>query len=259
MAFKFFLLAIFSLTILPLNLSASPGDLKLLKRERFTFENKDCVKNDSCDLKAVRYLIEDYRIELYGGLFNFGTRLFTEYETESIEFLEKYVFVSFVKGCAFTSELTDGEVNTSIAHGSGGPNSTEVWYPDWTIDSFDSDPAYNSYPGVSRNHTYRWNSQESSFDPKSENYYGIIRPTVPKLYVSDRPGTAFTGANGKAKNLSLVFKMCLYKSGDVPVDIANKDSLGEPIHCYQWASSWIYDHSLNRYTNPYGISDACQK
>jgi len=239
--------------------TTSPGDLKIIKRERFNFNNYDCLKNASCTLKKIDFLIEDYRVEV-GSNHNWGTRLFARYETDSVENLTDYVFAQYIKGCVFSSRSNGLNIHAARnyvqqkADGSYEP----MDYLDWKLESFDDDPVYNSMPGYDRHHFYRWNKTQNSFDPATEFYFGLAKPVLPALYISDRPGTAFF-SNGGAKNISLEFKMCIYRSDDVPASTPDGDIKSPPIYCFNWSSSWIYDHDSDSYTNPYGISEYCRK
>ena len=248
------LIVILGLTVVT---DAKLGDLKLLKRERFIFENSNCQITNSCSLRRIQWLIENYRVELDAG-FNYGTRLSAGYETDSVDTLEEYVFVQFIRGCVYSSELVAGEIHTSYNYAQPDSAQDELMkYDNWTLESYDSDPVYNSMPDFPRHYYYRWNAMDDFFT-KNETFFGIRKPSFPHLYVTDRPGTAFISQD-IAKNISLEFRMCLYKSADVPESLAENEKISaEPIHCYQWSSSWIYDHGAEKYTNPYGIVDACK-
>lgn len=230
--------------------------VKALSFDFGSFTNVDCGKNNTCDLKWAAAITEDYEV-MVDGESHFGTRQFTEYETASMETLEKYSFVQFLKGCKFDSFERDGRVIKIV-------ESNSIWhfgepkvfrFPEWTIDSWDKDPIYGSIPG-DRHSFYRWNT----FGSKSkigEKFYRQEMPPTPSLYVSDRPGTAFL-YGGTARNISLQFKICLYKTADVPQETTGENiNFGTPIHCFTWKSSFIYDHVANVFEKKDNIDPIC--
>lgn len=235
---------------------------EVLASQKFVFQNKNCEANATCDLKETEFILEDYRI-LVGGAdsYNHGTRLFAKYRTDSLSGLNKYIFVSFKRGCMYSSTkarngLVIEELNLSRLQNS---EFVEWRFPRWTIDSVDSDPAYNSRPDKSRHYDYRWNTVSGSVSLKTEKFFGDEIPDYPELYVTDHPGTAYF-MNGVAKNISLEFRTCLYKTADVPAKIKLDDifSLGAPVACFVWNSSWIYDHETSAYESKEEIAPICR-
>src|SRR3989344_3129306 len=89
------------------------GEPRVTSRSRQVFNNTDCVKTNTCDLVRVLYEAEDYEI-LVDGSMSYGTRLFAHYSVNTIDNLENYAFVQFIKGCQYDSYDT-GEVSTSIS------------------------------------------------------------------------------------------------------------------------------------------------
>ena len=120
-------------------------------------------------------------------------------------------------------------------------------HTDWVIDSVDLDPVYNSHPDL-RHASYRWNTKPGSFDKSTEKVYYNERPSTPNLYVSDLPGTAFYSQDGEAKNLSLEFVTCIYKTVDIPLVATPADiNFSTPIACHTWKSSFIYNHEAAKF------------
>lgn len=232
--------------------------VEILSHKESVFVNTDCKKNKTCDLKMVEYFVEDYRVNLVGGQ-NYGTRFFVRYKTKLVKNLKKYVFVQFIKGCVFSSKLLDNQVVTRYdfvyPRDSG---SVAFKFMDWTIDSYDQDPAYATIPGKSRFFGYRWNSVAGSFSKDTEKLYGQTRPKTPELYLVDHPGSSFW-VDGSAKNISLQFKTCIYKAKEVSVNVAHDDmGFAKPLHCYEWNSSFVYNHLIEKFENPPYIISACQ-
>lgn len=228
---------------------------RVVSQSSQVFNNTNCSDTDTCDLLQVRYKAEDYEIWV-GDSMSYGTRLFAHYVTDSVEALENYAFVQFIKGCRFYSSA-NGEIFLGMTDMNFGKMTT-VDYKNWTIESIDTDPIYFS-TSKSRHFSYKWNSVQGSVDRNTEKYYGIEKPHYPELYITDIPGPAFY-MNKNAKNTPLAFKTCLYKTVDVPRETTPDDiNFAEPLYCFYWYSSWIYDHDAERFANPYNISPACSE
>lgn len=238
---------------------AQSGSPEILSRKESVFINKDCKKNNTCDLKKVEYYVEDYRVTLSEGGSNYGTRFFARYETKKVKHLDDFIFVNFIKGCRFASSLSSGQVLIDRHIVFRRDNTSEINnFKDWTIDSYDYDPAYSTFSGESRHYNYKWNTVADSFAKDTEKLFVFEKPRTPKLYISDRPGTAYL-MNNQAKNVSLRFKTCIYKAKDVP-NLVTHDNLNfaEPVSCYEWNSSFIYNHSTGEFESPGEIVDVCR-
>lgn len=224
-----------------------------------TYTNTNCELTDSCDLVSFRVRVEDARVVSNSFGTNFTTGSFTEYQTSSVDKLQKYAVVQFIKGCQYNSKpggIEYGGISREFYN-----EIVPFKHPHWVIDSVDSDPVYNSSPdfGDNRHAYYRWNEVEGSFKKETEHYYIQQTPHIPRLYVLDRPGTAFTSDDGnEAKNISLQFKTCIYKTADIPVESSPEQiGFGTAIKCMKWKSSYVYDHTLKKYTSPNHLSDYC--
>jgi hypothetical protein len=229
------------------------------------YQNPVCA-SAPCDLKAVQVRLSHYRVN-FGEENSFGTRLDFGYLTESIADLKRFVVVQKIKGCDFQSRL-------ELA-ASGAPeikkwveNWRHFWgdfvrfiHPDWVFDSRDQDPVYNSgtEDGKDRHFFYRTNQVAGSFERSTETLLGEEKTQHAWAYVVDLPSTAFTSVNPAtqeltAKNLSMQFDTCLYRTEDVPVVVSGpgafNEILGPPIYCLKWQNSWVYDFSSKKYTHP---------
>lgn len=236
---------------------AKDGDMRIIKRAQYSFGNADCQSSQTCDLSGVDYLSEDYLIEVHDKN-HYGTRFYARYRTESIDNLEKYVFVNFIKGCVYESIPNNKDPKMLVNYVKEQYGDWEPFrYEQWTIDSLDTDPSYFSVPGLPRHFFYRWNSVPGSFSQETEKIYGLEKPDRPELYIIDHPGTAFF-SNNRAKNISLKFKTCLFRAEDVPHEVnASINNFAQPVNCYYWESSFVYNHEAEKYEYPIEISSAC--
>ncbi len=224
-----------------------------------TYKNRDCKKTNSCDLTKFNILIKDY-ITSFGSDKMYGTSAHIAYETKSVSDLESYGVVQFIKGCAYTRyKNADGSFNNlkNVAREFYGEYQ-KFDHPKWVIDSIDHDPLYNSYDASKNRHGYyRWNDNKKSFSKNGEHYYFNETPSFPRLYVSDYPALA-SAEPDYAKNVSLAFKTCIYKSSDIPlVTTPEEIDFATPIHCFDWTSSYTYDFDKKAYNRSDKIDPFC--
>lgn len=217
-----------------------------------TFYDGKTMFFENSDLKFW-VTVKKFRVEVAGGE-SFGMLLKAEYETGSVEALENYGFVMFIRGCKFSSAKDkDGVVCKLVdVYKPHFDSIVPFCFPDWTIDSLDTDPLFNSYVGGNRIYYYRW------LDGDKETIYGREKPKEPRLYVADHPGgTAFI-VNGIAHNISLEIKACLYKMADIPRKTDQKDiDFAKPIHCFSFINSFVYNHDIGRFESPKALDKFC--
>lgn len=284
-----------SILMLSMGSFAVAGPLDFYPEKLQTWENKNCQANQTCDLKTVRMSVQGWRADFssrYGeGAYNYGDTMTFSYETTNTAGLEKYAMVQYVKGCVYGSFVREGQVRyyfpyARFSHNATLREHTSVWIQkDWVIDSDDKDPMYNSpFPEdyqtmkrPSRHGLYRWNSIKNfdtnkvptSQEAETEHYYGQLAPKYNKLYMTDRPGTAFTDSQlvdnqmvPGAKNISLDFKACLYRIEDIPKsvdDMGDKVFIENPVHCFDWKSRYVYNWDTKKYESPQAMAEACTK
>lgn len=250
-----------------LSIEASPLDNEKI----LTFENTNCQSNDTCDLSEVKFKSENYQVKVHGDLYQ-GTRLFAEYKTANLPALEKYGFVQFIKGCHFSSKVINGKVQKELAYSRHFFGGTIAYtHPTFVIDSVDMDPFYNSDREPDQNGfdldilkyrylLYRWNTVPGSFDKKTQKYYGREKPITPSLYVTDYPGVAnFSSSTREAHNISLKLKMCVYKTDEIPLQLKPEEiNFATPITCFDWSSSFIYDHENEKFEAKAEIDPFCE-
>jgi hypothetical protein len=238
--------------------------VKQLSTRTERFENTGCEATGTCGLKEFSLRVDQYRVDYRSGMKNFGTRIFARYETQSIPELEKFGMAQFIRGCQFTSARVGSaivnklEIEIPFRDGSTVP----YHFPNWTIDGPSPDPIDWGFEPheFTRHFFYKWNEVAGSLDPATWHNFGERAPTNPALYVRDLPGTAFYDPKtGKARNISLAFRTCIYPSAKVPRKVEPGDvSFAEPLKCFDWTSSWVYDHAAGRMESPQGIHPVCQ-
>jgi hypothetical protein len=226
------------------------GHVHRLEETKRVFLNPDCRSTGTCDLKRFTLTTWDYEVWFSDDPNNptYGTGAIMEYETDSVDALAKYAIVQFMKGCVFHSSKTakgpiDWDVIDTIR--SFG-ESIPYCFPQWVIDSQDSDPAYNSDPDYGRIYLARWN-KPGSYDRRTQKYYGAEKPKIPVVYMTDHPSGAFVTGRG-VKNSALEFKTCIYKADDVPTH-TRRDELqfATPLSCFDWQNVYIYDFATAKF------------
>jgi hypothetical protein len=237
--------AVVCLLVALLNPAAVRGfdkELVVLDSRSQVFQNSDCRKTASCGLKRVEWVVENYKVGV-GDQYNYGTRFYARYATDALNHLEDYAFVQFIRGTVFFTRIRNGRErpeDTAYVYHFGKYKPFDFHH--WVVDSDSADPIYSSIPDGPRFFLCRWNLVPGSFDSTTARFYGQAPcPDLPEMYVSDHPGTAFE-SHGRAKNISLEFRTCIYRTSDVPRSIAPTDTdFAAPLACYGWNSSFLYN------------------
>jgi len=221
----------------------------LAKTEQ-VFLNPGCRSTDTCDLKRFTLTTSVYEVWFSDdpNYPTYGNGVIMEYETDSVDALEKYAIVQFTKGCVFDSSRNgEGKINRNVSYivPSFGED-ISFCFPDWVIDSQDTDPAYNSDPEYGRFYLLRWN-KPGSYEYPNHKYYGAEKPKVPVVYLADYPTGAFV-AGTAVKNAALEFNTCIYKASDVPAETRRDDTnFAKPITCFEWQNVYVYDFDKERF------------
>ncbi len=226
------------------------GHMHTLAETKQIFLNPDCRSTDTCDLKRFMLTTSVYEVWFSDDpdYPTYGNGVTMEYETDSVDALEKYAVVQFTKGCVFySSKNNEGKINTNL--GDTAPSFGEnipFCFPHWVIDSQDTDPAYNSDPEYGRFYLLRWN-KPGSYDHRTEKFYGAEKPKTPVVYMADYPAGAFVSEIG-VKNVALEFKTCIYKASDVPAQTRRDNiAFAKPITCFGWQNVYVYDFETGRF------------
>ncbi len=226
------------------------GHVHTLSETRQVFVNPDCRTTATCDLKRFTLTTLVHEVWFSDDPANptYGNGAIMEYETDAVDALEKYAIVQFVKGCVFDSSKDGaGKVirNLEYVVPSFG-ESVPLCFPQWVIDSQDSDPAYNSDPEYGRFYLLRWN-KPGFYDGPTQKYYGAEKPRRPVVYLTDYPAGAFVTRTG-IKNAALEFKTCIYKASEVPTKTRREDiNFGKPLNCFNWRNVYVYDFDKGRF------------
>ncbi|MGH7834187.1 MAG: hypothetical protein ACREQK_11125 [Candidatus Binatia bacterium] len=226
------------------------GHVHTLSETKQVFLNPECRATDTCDLKRFTLTTSVYEV-WFSDDPNYpthGNGVIMEYETDSVDALEKYAIVQFIKGCVFySSKNGEGKINRNVSD--TVPSFGEdipLCFPKWVIDSQDTDPAYNSDPEYGRFYLLRWN-KPGSYDRRTQKYYGAERPKIPVVYMADYPSGAFVTETG-IKNTALEFNTCIYRASDVPAE-TRRDVIhfAKPITCFEWQNVYVYDFDKERF------------
>jgi hypothetical protein len=226
------------------------GHVHTLSETKQVFLNPDCRSTGTCDLKRFALTTSVYEVWFRDdpNYPTYGNGVIIEYETDSVDALEKYAVVQFMKGCVFLSARNaQGKIDRNFSEtlASFGEK-IPLCFSQWVIDSEDTDPAYNSDPQYGRFYLLRWN-KPGSYDNRTQKFYGAEKPKIPVLYMADYPSGAFISETG-VKNAALEFNTCIYKASDVPAQTRRYDiNFAKPINCFAWQNIYVYDFDKGRF------------
>ena len=226
------------------------GHVHTVSETKQDFLNSDCRPTASCDLKRFTLTTSVYEVWFSDDPIypTYGNSVVMEYQTDSVAALEKYAIVQFKKGCVFYSSKTNGgkitrKINDTVP--SFGEN-VPFCFPEWVIDSQDTDPAYNSDPKGGRFSLLRWN-RPGSYDERTQKFYGTQKPRRPVVYMADHPSGAFVSGIGM-KNVALEFNTCIYKASEVPEETRREDiNFATPLTCFGWQNVYVYDFDRGKF------------
>jgi hypothetical protein len=226
------------------------GHVHTLSETKQVFLNPDCRSVDTCDLKRFTLTTSVYEVWFSDdpNYPTYGNGVIMEYQTDSVDALEKYAIVQFKKGCVFySSKNREGKIKRNVGDiVSSFGEDIPFCFREWIIDSQDTDPAYNSDPEYGRFYLLRWN-KSGSYEHRTQKYYGAEKPKIPVVSMADYPAGAFVTGTG-VKNVALEFKTCIYKASDVPAETRRDNTdFARPITCFDWQNVYVYDFDNRRF------------
>jgi hypothetical protein len=238
--------------------------VEILDTQESSFTNSACERSGSCSLKSFSMKVDLFRVNLRPDP-AFLRRITVKYETDAVDNLEQYGVAQFIRGCLFDS-TPDGRLSEreQLSHERYFYGQVVPFkHPTWVIDGIVADPlSWGDKPNRSRHYYYVDGVTPGTTMAEKITYYGVRKPAQPVLYLQDRPGgTAFYETNkSQAKNVSLEGKTCIYKSSDVPTNVAPEDvNFATPIHCFEWKNNLIYNFSKQTMESPPEIQPICLK
>jgi len=257
---KLILLSLFISTLL---FAVQEGKIEIFNKRVETWTNPDCRLANTCDLKEFKLYFHDYRIWITDQ-WQYGSKIYTSYQTDKVENLEKYAIVQFERGCVFNSKSNTDKAIRFVVESF---NETVPYkFTDWVIDSFDDDPVWWSYAGNDhgiRHYYYTWPIIAGIFNDDNDKLYGVEKPTIPLLYTSYLPMQFFKSSLGEAVNISLGYKTCIYKTDQV-ITSTTRDNIGldegtsvMPLHCFDWDSIFVYNYKTKKVERKTKLDDFC--
>ena len=231
-----------------------------LKQQEFT-------PSEPSDLKRFA-LIEMKKSLLLSGNKPEYSQLMTDVrviiETDSVQTIENYAIVQFIRGCQFSSYLENGHtyktLDISRHHFA---KVTSFQHRQWEIDNDEVDPIYTSDALYGRFALLRWNHNPESFDAENTIFYGVKKPPHSVVFTTDLPGSAHLspfGGNLHARNSSLEFQTCLFKTSDLPLTTTPEGrgvDLDQAIACFQWDHKFVYNYNSKSFISGGPIDPIC--
>lgn len=216
--------------------------------------------------------LTSFNLQVFDSVFNMddyhapSTSIVASFTTKSVDKLKDYAIVQFIKGCVFEEyKDRDGETKRKYLVRKFFDNKSSIFHhKDWEIDSSDVDPIYNSTDKLDiRTGGYFWINGDKNplFDDVQEHYFGLETPVIPKLSVQDMPtgGSISYNYSSTVTNSSLEFKICIYKTKDVPLVLPSTQvDFAPPIHCFDWRSSKIFNSDSKKFESIEGIHPFCK-
>lgn len=246
--------------------------------KRVVILREGCEGRGDCDLKEIVFFEEHDEFpvipRIEDDFLGRRTIFMAGIETENVAALKNYVFVQFIRGCMWRSwKEPDGSIATDflISRTHIGRR-THFVSNDWVVDSVDDDPVSTSDGTGDRHFFLQWSEKRPKWIPRGQQkLFGDEIPTIPFGFVTDSPEPVATflpkklaeralpGVLESATNMSLEFRTCVYRMGDVPAKIDGMRGFGVPIACHDWRASHVYDHHRGEFTSPAGVNGQCGK
>lgn len=186
----------------------------------------------------------------------------TVLKTKSIDDIEKYGVVQYIRGCQWSSQW-DGKTVTksmNIVRDHFGSN-VVFRHRGWEIDSDSTDPIYSSYKDE-RFALWRWNTDPTSLDADTATLLHDGPTPHPTVFVTDAPGAQALNLDRKsASNSTLEFRTCLFNITDLPLATDKAGSnidQSKALHCFEWNSNYVFDFKEMKMKSPATIDPICE-
>lgn len=227
------------------------------------FVNSNCEKSDSCDLLGFEFKVTRITSKEVNGMTS-SSYLEGFYETKSVDSLEKYATVQYIRGGLYDiNQMGDEPSYKTISHTREffGHDLVPFQHDDWVIDSLDDDPIYASAAQKNHRHGYYMIKKDENssilFDGAAtylDYYFYNPKIKIPRMHFTDMPtGGRYSEimiAAGENKdkllkystNSTMEFVICIFKTKDIPryVDHYYLDQ-SKAIGCLSWHNYHIFD------------------
>lgn len=247
-----------------------PGFIATDRLEReFINSPVTCKINGTCDLKRVIMRSQNFSITRDPNEPNdawiHGTQILAGLETDTIDHLTNYAFVQFIRGCMWYSQDQNGQIVTEfgVVRNFLGIKRIQHILPRWVVDTDDIDPVYGADRETGNRHYFLQSLDKiPSWIPGSQGkLFGEEPFTIPFGYVTDHPGPAlYEPKHKQARNMSLEFEMCLFKTADVPATTNGIDiDKTKALVCFPWEAKHVFDHRTQVFHTGGEISKECKR
>lgn len=215
-------------------------------------------------LREVRFQLFDQENGQAGGC-SYSRRIIASYQTESVDQLERYAFVQWIRGCAYR---TYTDVRSGPSHqfwtrrhlGRYG----NLLHPEWVIDSETADPIYGS-PAPDgtepRHHFYLWNPVPGRFDLSRMRAYRrsrLAEMPLPELWIADTPNGASYAFPVSPSSVALEFRTCLHRVRDLPLTAADgTPDLPPALICHEWNWIRVFDSTSQSFRTEVNVPETC--
>lgn len=239
---------------LGLNVSFAMAGTIILKQNTQTYK-----PNSMGALKEFTLVEEKKKTTLSGGAVSYSTDVRFVLKTKTVAEIANFGIVQYIKGCQYNSEYDGQEVTKYFGISRNYFDEIVTFqHKNWQIDSDSHDPVYTSWMG-NRTALFRWNINQTSYDPETSVYMAQKLPPHPTVFATDLPGSS--NVDGQtAKNSSLEFEVCLFNISDLPAR-TTPNGLGvdrsKALKCFSWDSKFVYDFSKKKFQMSGPIDPFC--
>jgi len=248
-------------------------DVISTRRQSFRPTADRCAEAGICDLKRFRLVVQKKKVvlpNLPDKNAYYMTDIRAQYETTSLQSLEKYGVVQLIRGCMFESAWDGNQLTKTLSISRNHMGEDKIFkHATWQIDNDHPAPVYTGlqFPDgrIDPFFLLNWNDNRNSLDANSSYFYGQRKPPHPVVYATDLPGPAYlsdvmTNGTLRAQNTSLEFQTCLFKMSDLPptTDMSGAGvDFNKAIKCFEWSHKNIYDFSAQTFISSGNVDNVC--